>query len=95
MQSYSGRGIFRRLTEIKKTNITQKRREIKGKVIQRNLKDKVGNAFGFRANIVLIPISTKSRSRKDPGRLYPRKEKHSAKEASGGKEESSGLNRGE
>lgn len=62
--------------------ISQKRREIKGKVIRCNSKDKVGNAFGFRANIVLIPISTKSQAQKGLGSYIPAK-RNSAKEASG------------
>lgn len=34
-----------------------KRGRIKGRVIRRTSEDKVGNAFGFHANIILIPVS--------------------------------------
>lgn len=37
--------------------ILWKRGRIKGRVIRRTSEDKVGNAFGFHANIILIPVS--------------------------------------
>lgn len=37
--------------------ILWQRGQIKGRVIRRTSEDKLGNAFGFRANIILIPVS--------------------------------------
>lgn len=51
--------------------ILWKRGRIKGRVIRRTSEDKVGNAFGFHANIILIPVSVKvagSRQRRWRGR---------------------------
>lgn len=39
--------------------ILWKRGQIKGRVIRRTSEDKVGNAFGFHANIILIPVLVK------------------------------------